>query len=204
MKAVILDLDGVYFMNGKENFIRNINKIYSVPIKLIEEVYLKSYMMRKYKQGLISGSTFWNYALSEWKIKATQAEILEILEHGYDLNGKKKEIMKLLDDHNITKIICTNNFPERIHVLNERFDFLSGFDYAVFSYEHKMLKPQLLNVVSKISGFNNSDITYFDDNEKNIEYARNLGMNAILIKEPSRVLKNLKEILKKGDNNFNA
>jgi len=194
MKAVILDLDGVYFMNGKENFIKNINKIYAVPIKLVEDVFFKSDMMRKYKQGLISGDTYWDYVLKEWKITASKGEILDILQDGYDLNGKKKEIMKLLDAYKIKRIICTNNFPERINVLNERFDFLKEFDFVVLSYEYKMLKPQLLDVVSQVSGFTNSDITYFDDSEENIIYARNLGMNAILITEPSRVLKNLKEI----------
>jgi len=194
MKAVILDLDGVYFMNGKENFIKNMNKRYSVPTKNVEDVFLKSDMMRKYKQGLISGKEFWKYALNEWNIKATQEEVLEILQHGYDLNGKKKEIMRLLKERDIKKIICTNNFPERIQILDERFDFLKEFDHIVLSYEHKMLKPELLKVVSKVSGFDNSDITYFDDSSENIEYAKKIGMNAILIKEPSRVLKNLKEI----------
>ena len=182
-------------MNGKENFIRNINKIYSIPIKDIEDVYLKSDMMKRYKQGLISGLEFWNYAIKTWKIRATQEEILDILQEGYDLNGKKKEIMKILQTHNIKKIICTNNFPERINVLNEKFDFLKEFDYVVLSYKYKTLKPQLLEVVSKVTGFNNSDITYFDDSFENIEYAQKLGMKAILIKEPSRVLKHLKEIL---------
>jgi len=182
-------------MNGKENFIKNINKIYAVPIKDIEDVFLKSDMMKKYKQGVISGKEFWAYALQSWKIEAKVEDILKILQEGYDLNGKKKEIMKLLDAHNIKKVICTNNFPERIRVLNERFDFLQEFDYVVLSYEYKTVKPKLLDVVSKVSGFNNSDITYFDDSKDNIEYARTLGMNTILIEEPSRVLKYLKEIL---------
>jgi len=198
MKAVILDLDGVYFMNGTENFIKNIHKKYAVPINIIEDIYLKSDMMKKYKKGLISGKDFWDYAFTEWKFRSeqkNQEEILEILQEGYELNGKKKEIARLLDIHKIKKIICTNNFPERIDILDEHFDFLKEFDYVILSYEHKMLKPQLLELVSKVSGFDNPDITYFDDDKENIEYARNIGMNAILIKEPSRVLKNLKEIL---------
>jgi HAD superfamily hydrolase (TIGR01509 family) len=152
-------------------------------------------MMKKYKQGLISGNDFWDYAFSEWKIHANKDEIMNILQEGYDLNGKKKEIMRLLDENKIKRIICTNNFPERIIILDEHFDFLEEFDYIVLSYEHKLLKPELLSVVSEVSGIDNTDITYFDDNKKNIDYARALGMNAIQIKEPSRVLKNLKEIL---------
>lgn len=181
-------------MNGKENFIKNINKVYDVPIKDIKSVFLKSDMMKNYKQGIISGKDFWDYAIHEWKIKAKHEDILKILKDGYDLNGKKKEIMRLLDANDIKKIVCTNNFPERIQLLDEKFEFLKEFDYVILSYENKMLKPKLLDVVSKISGFKNSDITYFDDSYDNIEYAKNIGMNSILIKEPSRVLKHLKEI----------
>lgn len=195
MKAVILDLDGVYFTSGKENFIRNINKKYSVPVNLIEDVFLKSENMKKYKQGLLSRDGFWDFAKNAWHLNIRTEEILKILQEGYELNGKKKEIMRLLNNYGIKKILCTNNFPERIRVLNERFDFLEQFDYIILSYEHRMLKPKLLNVVSRTSHFENSEIAYFDDCKENIDYAKSLGMNAILIQEPSRVLKHLKEML---------
>jgi len=196
VKAVILDLDGVYFANGKENFIRNISAL-GVPEELVKEVYLKSEMMRRYKLGLIDGKRFWDYAIKEWRLNKTPQELIRILQDGYELNGKKKEIMKILKEHGIKKIVCTNNFPERIGMLDERFDFLKEFDYKIFSYENKLLKPELLSIVSKITGIGNNEILYFDDSQANIDYARGLGMDAIFIEEPTRVLKMLKEILKK-------
>ena len=196
MKAIILDLDGVYFQNGKENFIHNISRL-GVPEEKIKEVYLRSDMMKEYKKGLIDGETFWKYAIKEWELKKTPQEILNILQEGYDLNGKKKEIMKILNQNNLKKIICTNNFSDRIQILDERFDFLKEFDYKIFSYEHKMLKPELLSIVSKITGIDNKDILYFDDVQANVDYAVKLGMKAVLIKEPSRVLKMLKEMFNK-------
>jgi HAD superfamily hydrolase (TIGR01509 family) len=194
MKAVILDLDGVYFVNGKERFIGYISSL-GVSEDKVREVYLKSDMMRKYKQGLIDGRKFWNFAIKEWGLKKTPEELLKILQDGYDLNGKKKEIMKILKEHGLKKIICTNNFPDRIKILDERFDFLKEFDFKIFSYEHKMLKPELLGKVSKITGIENNEILYFDDSQANIDYAMKLGMQAVLIDEPTRVLKMLKEIL---------
>jgi HAD superfamily hydrolase (TIGR01509 family) len=196
MKAVILDLDGVYFMNGKENFIRSISML-GVPEEKVKDVFLKSEMMKKYKQGLISGRIFWDFAIKEWGLDKSQEELLGILQQGYELNPKKKEIMKLLKDHGMKRIICTNNFPERIRILDERFGFLDDFDYAVFSYEQKRLKPELLGAVTKITGIANQEILYLDDSKENIDYASRLGMQAVLIDEPTRVLKNLKEIFDK-------
>jgi HAD superfamily hydrolase (TIGR01509 family) len=105
--------------------------------------------------------------------------------------------MKILKDNSLKKIICTNNFPDRIRILDDRFGFLEEFDFKIFSYEHKMLKPGLLSLVSKIIGIENNEILYFDDSQTNIDYAKKLGMNAIFIEEPTRVLKMLKEIFNK-------
>jgi len=196
MKAVILDLDGVYFSGGKERFISYVSGL-GVSEEMVREVYLKSDMMIKYKQGLIDGKKFWDYAINEWRLKKTRQELLNILQDGYELNPKKKEIMKILKDNSLKKIICTNNFPDRIRILDDRFDFLEEFDFKIFSYEHKMLKPELLSLVSKIIGIENNEILYFDDSQTNIDYAKKLGMNAIFIEEPTRVLKMLKEIFNK-------
>jgi HAD superfamily hydrolase (TIGR01509 family) len=196
MKAVILDLDGVYFSGGKERFISYVSGL-GVSEEMVREVYLKSDMMIKYKQGLIDGKKFWDYAINEWRLKKTRQELLNILQDGYELNPKKKEIMKILKDNSLKKIICTNNFPDRIRILDDRFGFLEEFDFKIFSYEHKMLKPGLLSLVSKIIGIENNEILYFDDSQTNIDYAKKLGMNAIFIEEPTRVLKMLKEIFNK-------
>ena len=195
MRAVILDLDGVYFKNGTENFIAYMHKKYDLTENEIKVIYLKSDMMRQYKCGLISGDGFWSYAINAWNINATMEELLSALQNGYELNEKKKEIMKILRDHNIKKIICTNNFKERINILEEQFGFLEDFDYVILSYEHNLLKPQLLDVVSKITKIDNKDIVYFDDKKENVDYANTIGIKGILIAEPSRVLKMLKELL---------
>lgn len=195
MKAVILDLDGVYFVKGTAQFIAAMHHQYHIPITQIEEIYLKSEMMKKYKQGIITGEEFWTYAITAWNINATKEEILHILQGGYLLNTQKDEILKLLHKNRIKKIICTNNFPERIRVLDEKFNFLKEFDYTILSYEHNRLKPQLLELVSTISGIENKDITYFDDNTANIAYAKILGMNAILVENPEIIMSQLKEIL---------
>jgi FMN phosphatase YigB (HAD superfamily) len=195
MKAVILDLDGVYFHSGTENFIQYLKKKYALDEEQIKAVYLRSDMMQQYKKGNISGEEFWFYAITTWNIKATKEELLYALQDGYELNGKKKEIMKLLLDHKIHKIVCSNNFAERIQILNERFGFLQEFDFIVLSYEHHTLKPQLLDLVEDITHIQNNDIAYFDDKKENIDHANSIGMQGILINEPSRVLKMLKELL---------
>jgi len=59
IKAIIFDLDGVYFKNGKKNFIKNISSKFNISEERVKEVFLKSNMMNKqYKLGKITGKEF--------------------------------------------------------------------------------------------------------------------------------------------------
>ena len=50
IKVVVLDLDGVYFLNSHENFKKNLGKQFSLTEKQIVAVYFKSQKMQEYKR----------------------------------------------------------------------------------------------------------------------------------------------------------
>jgi len=61
IKAITFDLDGVYFVNGKSNFIANIVKL-GVSEEEAKRVFLQSDEMNKlYKEGKISEYKFLTY-----------------------------------------------------------------------------------------------------------------------------------------------
>ena len=72
IKAITFDLDGVYFVNGKSNFIANLGK-FGVSEEEAKRVFLQSDEMNKfYKEGKMTDDEFWTWASKEWKLNKTQ------------------------------------------------------------------------------------------------------------------------------------
>jgi FMN phosphatase YigB (HAD superfamily) len=136
IKGVVFDLDGVFFLNGTENFIKNVSKKFSIPEEKIIQSYKKSDGMNKYyKTGKWNGNHYWSWFIKELGINSTKEELLDILSEGYEINQQALNLSRELRKKSYKILICSNNFPERIELLNNKFDFLKEFDFAVFSFE---------------------------------------------------------------------
>ena len=86
IKAVTFDLDGVYFVNGKANFIANLQKL-GVSEADAKKVFLQSDEMNKfYKTGKMTDDEYWNWAAKEWKIDKSPQELIDLLISGYEVN----------------------------------------------------------------------------------------------------------------------
>jgi len=144
-------------------------------------------MNKQYKNGKISGDEFWNYAIKEWNIKSTPKEILKILQEGYEVNDKAINLMKRLKKNGVKSIICSNNFKERIKVLDERFNFIKNFDFVVLSYEYGIQKPELLKKVIEISRYKPQEILVIDDGETIINEANKMGFKTILCENADKI-----------------
>ena len=81
IKVITFDLDGVYFPNGKANFISALVKL-GVNEDEAKRVFLKSSQMNQdYKNGTMTDEQFWTWALKEWKLKifSTKTTMIFIL-----------------------------------------------------------------------------------------------------------------------------
>jgi len=183
IKAITFDLDGVYFLKGKENFIASLEKL-GVSVEEAERVFLKSDQMNKlYKTGKMSGEEFWAWALGEWKlVNFTAPQIVELLIGGYEINRDAQTLVKDLRAKGYRTAICSNNFPERIRGLGRRFDFLKDFDVKVFSYEVGVTKPdpRIFEELVRRSGCAPEEIVYSDDDETKLTSATRLGIQAFV------------------------
>ena len=54
IKGIIFDLNGVYFKNGKSNFIENISLKFKIDEEHVKDVFLRSDEMKRYKEGKIT------------------------------------------------------------------------------------------------------------------------------------------------------
>ncbi len=184
IKAICFDLDGVYFINGKSNFIRNLGK-YGVSENEAKRVFLKSDEMNKrYKTGKMTDAEYWSWALGEWELDLTVREVTDLLIEGYEINRAVEEVVKEVRERGYKTLICSNNFPSRVNGLQQRFHFLDNFDASVFSYEVGVTKPAL-KIFRKLvedSGVRAEEIVFADDNDVNLAGAKQVGIQTFFYK----------------------
>jgi len=93
-KAITFDLDGVYFINGKANFISALVRL-GVPENKAIRVFLKSDEMNtQYKTGKMTDEQFWTWAIKEWQLNLSIKEVIELLIKGYEVNSKVVKVEK--------------------------------------------------------------------------------------------------------------
>ena len=154
IKVICFDLDGVYFLNGKSNFLKALDEL-GVSENGAKRVFLNSNEMNKqYKIGRMTDEEFWSLALKEWNLQMTTQDIMDLLINDYETNPFVVEYVKKVKDAGYKTAICSSNFPARINGLQKRFGFLDDFDVITKS----CVEP--------------SEIVYSDDYEPAINTAK--------------------------------
>jgi len=196
IKAITFDLDGVYFVNGKSNFISNLEKL-GVSEEEAKRVFLQSDEMNKlYKEGKMTDDEFWTWALLEWKLDKTPKELMELLILGYGVDESVVEIVKKVRSNGYKTLICTSNFPARINGLQGRFKFLDNFDTWALSYEVGFNKPakELFEELIRKSGVDASEIVFADDHQENVNGAKQVGIEAFYYEGFDKFIEKLKKL----------
>ena len=197
IKAITFDLDGVYFLNGKENFVTNLGLKYGINEDEAKRVFLKSSEMNDlYKKGLWDDEQWWNWACRQWHLDGCKQELSELLIGGYSVNDKVVEVIKQVRSKGYKTLICTSNFPARINGLQKRFNFLENFDAWALSYEVGHNKPakELYEALVKKSGVNAEEIALADDQEPPVTAAKGVGISAFMYENFEQFLDELRKL----------
>ncbi len=181
IRAITFDLDGVYFVNGKSNFIKNLAE-FGVPESEVAEVFFKSDQMNTlYKTGAMTDEEFWSWALNEWSLTLTVREIIKLLIDGYETNHRVVDVVKAVRENGYKTLACSNNFHARIQGLQDKFGFLENFDAAIMSYEIGVTKPseEIFKALIDRSGVSAGEIVFADDDESKLSGAKSLGIQTV-------------------------
>ena len=196
IKAITFDLEGVYFVSGKSNFIKNVVSL-GVSETEAKRVFLDSdEMKRLYKMGKWSDSQYWNWAINEWKIDKTRDEIVEMYIDGCAVDEKVVAVVKKLRENGYKTMICTDNFPARINGMQKKFGFLDNFDVKVISYEVGATKSsrEIYLELIKQAGVPPEEIVFSDDDENKLVAARGLGIKTLVYENFDQFMNELKEL----------
>lgn len=189
-------MDGVYFPNGKANFITSLGNLGVSDVEA-KRVFLESPQMNLfYKNGRVDDETYWSWAVNQWKLKMPWEDVVKLMIDGYEIDQSIEYIINDLRKNNYRTAICTNNFPARINGLQEKFGFLDNFDIQILSYQVGESKPspKIFQELIKKSEIPASQIIFADDNQENLEGAKQLGITTFLYQGFSQYLDQLRSV----------
>ncbi|MFA5894186.1 MAG: HAD-IA family hydrolase [Candidatus Shapirobacteria bacterium] len=196
IKAITFDLEGVYFVSGKANFIKKIVEM-GISEEQAKYVFLDSPEMKEfYKTGKWGDSEYWNWAAQKWGLNMTADEFMKIYVDGCSTDDKVVKVVRELREKGFKTMICTDNFPARIKGMQDKFGFLDDFDVKIISYEVGATKasPMIYQELINQSGVLPEEIVFSDDDEKKLVAANGLGINTFVYENFDQFMGELKKL----------
>ncbi len=177
IKAVIFDLNGIFIQAPllSDRF----NKDFGITIgdflpKLKE-------IMNKTRQPNAGGSfQYWKPVLDEWDIHMTEEEFWGYWFGAETVSNDMVNFAKELKGKGIKVFILSNNFKERAEYYGHYPWINEVIDKAYFSWQTGYVKPdpKAWELILEENNLESKECMYFDDQEKNVEAAKSIGITA--------------------------
>ena len=173
MKAIVLDMYGVIVKQTGDDFVPYVRQTF--PNLSVEDIHTPWF---KADIGEITSLDVWKAIGFKGDLEKIEVEYLDTIElsDGFiDFIEKAKNKYKLA--------IISNDSSRWSKYLREKFDLNKHFDVISISGDLKIQKPDeriFLFTIEKL-GVNAEDCIYIDDREGNLEAAKKVGMNPILL-----------------------
>jgi len=190
---LVFDLSGVFFNNGLKVSVEKISDEYNLDSETVEFV-LNGSFAEKYRTGLIEPEEFWENAKEYLKIDDIES-IKKIFFNSYHPHKESVQLMNHLKDKKIKIAFLSNSPKDRTEFLEEKYNFISLFDFGLFSFEAHAWKPDKEIYQKFLDKFdlNPKEVVYIDDREKNLKPAEDIGMKTILFESVNQLKDELKK-----------
>ena len=195
IKAIILDLRGVFFTEGCSVAARKLHAEYGYDPKLIYSV-VKSPKSYELRAGKISQNEFWEYA----KTKLPKSYDMKIIKQArFDsyipISGMKELIINLRK--HLPVFVFSGNEVERVEYLENKYHFKELFDDCIFSFDagYNKFEKEFFEYLIKRINLKPEECIYVDDVEKYIEVGKKHGFHTILFKNVEQLKKDIERII---------
>ena len=182
IRAIVFDLGGVLFTEGKSVAVAQLAREHGYNPELVNQILYspKSLELRK---GLIADHEFWSWAQKQLPKDYDAALMKDVWYHSYILDEDIFELIKNLLIRGKYRIIAfSGNIKSRIDFLEERYSFRRLFDQEVYSFDHHVTKPEkkFVEVMVREARCKPEEIVYIDDNDQFTEPARDMGVRVLI------------------------
>lgn len=195
LRAVVFDYGMVLSGQPDTSIMAELLRKSGLPPVQAEALYRK--YRRDYDRGSLSGIDYWRRIFADAGLEKSPEEIAgmtsldarmwtvfdpRLLEWQLQLkqNGLKTAILSNIGDAVKESIVGT-------------FPWIEGFDVLVWSYEHRLLKPEpaIYQLVLRQLNTEPAETLFIDDVEENIDAARALGIVGLLYKRAAHLREQL-------------
>ena len=183
LRAVIFDYGMV--LTGQPNADAHdaMVRITGLPHDKFEAIYWAD--RHAYDEGKLSGLQFWQNFVRDAKLDLDATAIDELNSSDARMWTTQNPAMLAwqlaLRQHGIRTAILSNMGDTVLASIQREFDWLPRFDVLIWSFEHKMAKPDpaIYRLTLDKLGTQPAETLFIDDKQANIDAARALGMIAI-------------------------
>jgi putative hydrolase of the HAD superfamily len=180
IRAIVFDLGGVLFSEGKAVAIEKLATVHGYDRKLVGAILSspKSIQLRK---GLVSDEEFWLWAQQQLPSNYDSRLIQREWYDGYLLDKDIYDLIASLQKK-FSLIAFSGNIKSRVAFLEEKYRFRRLFNIEVYSFDFHMTKPEgeFVRFMIERSGVRPEEIVYIDDNDSYTTPARDLGVNVVI------------------------
>lgn len=177
IKNIILDVGGILFCDSKKNIEKVLNKNCDLIYKTaygpgFKECLLGNKTIQEHINSLSNTENFndINYILNKDNQSIT-----------YPLIKENFEYIKQLKEEGYKLYLLTNITEETYNHINKVINIKNIFDGGIYSYQEHLTKPDpnIYHLIISKFKLNKEETIFFDDKEKNVIAARNVGIKSI-------------------------
>jgi FMN phosphatase YigB (HAD superfamily) len=176
IKAIVFDLGGVLFREGKSVAIEKLFEEKNYDKEVVRNT-LTSPKSRDLRAGLITDEDFWGFVQKQLPEGYDASTIKDYWYDGYILDEDIFNLVKKL--HGKYKLfIFSGNIKSRVEYLEKKYNFRKYFDLEIYSYDYHFNKPQkeFVDVLVEKSELKPGEMVFIDDNEEVLKPAKDLGI----------------------------
>ena|SRR3989344_3748066 len=191
IKAIIFDLSEVY-LKGLKGAEKHIAPVLQIPEKKVWDA-LSSPELISFFHGQISEEDYLEAVIKKNKWDINIETLKKLIRKNFEEIEGTREIIEELKRRDYQLGLLSVHTKEWIEYCNKKFDYHKFFDSILYSFEVAVSKPdkRAYEMILKL-GKKAEECLFIDDMEKNIQAAREMGINAIVFKNSSQLKKELK------------
>ncbi|NCN38909.1 MAG: hypothetical protein COY38_04775 [Candidatus Aenigmarchaeota archaeon CG_4_10_14_0_8_um_filter_37_24] len=181
IKLFVFDMDGV-LIKIKENCYASklFQDLYGIPQDEFYDVLKKNKFLERTKDD---GSTFklFSELLKKYKVKITEKIFWNIWFNNFKVKQDLVDFALSLKKSGKKIGILSDQFFERAEYLKDNLDWMKEFDCVLFSSDFGVTKhdKKFFKILIEKAKLKPEEIFFTDDDEKNVEVARSVGIKGI-------------------------